>query len=350
MHPEGDPLKGVALVMAATLLFAAGDTLGKHLSMLYAAPLILSARYLINLVLVLATMWPRHRSAVWRTRRSGLVLLRGLLLALATSTMLLALRVMPVAETVAIIYITPVLVMLASGPVLGEKVSPLGWLCAALGFAGVLLIARPGSGLDPWGVALCLLNAVLGSGYHLLTRVLTRTETTMALLFHTALVGSVLSQLMLSRLIVQTPASSAGIASWNRPSKPSVRASAATVSSVTGWPCGTPVTPASEPDSGIGVCSSAQGTSSVAVWFIPAWVASDSGTLSHFSAGKVLQACTNLPPQMPAQDRPEIRKNTSTRLSQVPSTPCSDFQNARPLADRSGTSMDRSPRPRGQAM
>ena len=193
MHPEGNPLKGVALVAAATLLFAAGDTLGKHLSMLYAAALILSARYLINLVLVLATMWPRHRSAVWRTRRSGLVLLRGLLLALATSTMLLALRVMPVAETVAIIYITPVLLMLASGPILGERVSALGWLCTALGFAGVLLIARPGSGLDPWGVALCLLNAILGSGYHLLTRILTRTETTMALLFHTALLGSVLS-------------------------------------------------------------------------------------------------------------------------------------------------------------
>lgn len=189
----GNPLKGVALVVAATLLFAGGDTLGKHLSMLYAAPLILSARYIVNLVLVLATMWPRHRSAVWRTRRSGLVVLRGLLLAFATITMLLALRVMPVAETVAIIYIAPVLLMLASGPILAERVSPLGWFCAALGFGGVLLIARPGSGLDGWGVALCLLNAVLGTGYHLLTRILTRTETTMALLFHTALVGSVLS-------------------------------------------------------------------------------------------------------------------------------------------------------------
>ncbi len=193
MHPEGRPLKGVAMVLAATLLFAGGDTLGKHLSMLYAAPLILSARYLINLVLVLVTMWPRHRSAVWRTQRTGLVLLRGVLLAVATVTMLLALRVMPVAETVAIIYITPVLLMLASGPILNEKVSLFGWVCATLGFAGVLLIARPGSGLDTWGVVLCLLNAVLGTGYHLLTRILTRTETTMALLFHTALVGSVLS-------------------------------------------------------------------------------------------------------------------------------------------------------------
>lgn len=193
MHPEGKPLKGVVMVLAATLLFAGGDTLGKHLSMLYAATLVLSARYLINLVLVLVTMWPRHRSEVWRTQRTGPVLLRGLLLAVATITMLLALRVMPVAETVAIIYITPVLLMLASGPILGEKVSLIAWICAALGFAGVLLIARPGSGLDSWGVALCLLNAVLGAGYHLLTRILTRTETTMSLLFHTALVGSVLS-------------------------------------------------------------------------------------------------------------------------------------------------------------
>jgi drug/metabolite transporter (DMT)-like permease len=193
MHRDGNPLKGVAMVIAATLLFAVGDTLGKHLSMLYAATLILSARYLINLILVLVTMWPRHRSAVWQTQRTGLVLLRGLLLALATITMLLALRVMPVAETVAIIYITPVLLMLASGPILGEKVSLIAWICAALGFAGVLLIARPGSGLDTWGVGLCLLNAVLGTGYHLLTRILTRTETTMALLFQTALVGSVMS-------------------------------------------------------------------------------------------------------------------------------------------------------------
>jgi drug/metabolite transporter (DMT)-like permease len=193
MKPEGTPLRGVAMVAVATLLFAAGDTLGKHLAMLYAATLILSARYAINLVLVAVTMGPRHGTAIWRTHRTGLVMLRALCLVAATVTMLLALRTMPVAETVAIIYITPVLLMLASGPILRERVPPVGWVCAALGFAGVLLIARPGSGLDPWGVTLCLMNAVLGTAYHLLTRVLTRTETTMALLFHTALVGSVLS-------------------------------------------------------------------------------------------------------------------------------------------------------------
>jgi drug/metabolite transporter (DMT)-like permease len=192
MHPEGRPLRGVALVVAATFLFAVADTLGKHLAMLYAVTMVLAARYTVNLALVTLVMWPRHRADLWRTNRTGLVILRGACLALASISMMLALRLMPVAETVAIIYIAPVMVMLAAGTVLKEQVGLLGWISAALGFAGVLLIARPGSGLDPWGVALCLINACLATGYHLLTRILARTETTMALMVHTALVGMVI--------------------------------------------------------------------------------------------------------------------------------------------------------------
>lgn len=191
MPSENRPMRGVLLVIAATFLFAAADTLGKHLVLTYAATMVLAARYTVNLGLVAAVMGPRHGPALWQTNRTALVIVRGLCLALASITMLLALRVMPVAETVAIIYITPVIVMLVSGTVLGERVSRLGWVGAALGFAGVLLIARPGSGLDPWGVALALSNAILATGYHVLTRVLARTETTMALMFHTALVGMV---------------------------------------------------------------------------------------------------------------------------------------------------------------
>ena len=202
MDRTGRPLHGVALVAGATLLFAVADTLGKHLAALYAIPLILAFRYLVNLVIVTAVMWPSHRAALWHTQRTGLVLLRGCCLATASILMLLALRVMPVAETVAIIYITPVLVMLAAGTVLGERVSLRGWISAGLGFVGVLLVARPGSGLDPLGVALSLGNACLATGYHLLTRVLARTETTMALMFHTALVGAGLFASLLLGLVL----------------------------------------------------------------------------------------------------------------------------------------------------
>lgn len=185
------PLKGVLLVVAASFLFAVADTLGKHLVVLYAASLVLAVRYALNLLLVVVTMWPKHRAGLWRTNRTGLVVLRGLCLTLSSISFLAALQSMPIAETVAIVYLTPVLVVLAAGPILGEVVRLQSWIGALLGIAGVVLIARPGSGLEPWGVAITLFSAVLSTGYHLLTRALMHSETTMAMMFHTALVGTV---------------------------------------------------------------------------------------------------------------------------------------------------------------
>jgi drug/metabolite transporter (DMT)-like permease len=124
-----------------------------------------------------------------RTNRTGLVMLRAASLTVGSLTMGLALRYMPVGETVAIVYLSPFIVLLLSMPLLGERVSPAGWLGAILGFLGVLLIIRPGSGLNGFGVALCLINACCAAAYHTLSRVLARTETMAAMLFHTALIG-----------------------------------------------------------------------------------------------------------------------------------------------------------------
>ncbi len=189
-------LRGVLLAVSATFLFAMGDTLGKHLSMLYAVSLVLAARYVVNLVLIVLVMGPSHGTTLWHANRQVLMVLRGLCLALASISLLLALRVMPVGEAIAIIYISPFAVMVIAGRFLGEEVSLTGWLGAIGGFLGVLLIVRPGSGLDPVGVALAIFNAGCATCYILLTRILTRTESTMAMLFHTALVGAVVFAVM----------------------------------------------------------------------------------------------------------------------------------------------------------
>lgn len=185
------PLKGILLVVLATLAFASADVLTKHLTQNHPIPVVVAVRYLVNLGLLAVFLYPRMGAQLWRVRSPSLVLLRGFCLALASLTMGLALRLMPVGETVAIVYLSPFAVMLLAIPLLGEKVSWVGWLWAALGFAGVMLILRPGSGLDPWGVAFALMNAGLATGYHLLTRKLAGHESTMAMLFHTALVGAV---------------------------------------------------------------------------------------------------------------------------------------------------------------
>jgi len=171
-------------------LFAIGEVLTKQLTMAFPVMLVMAVRYLVSLVLVALVLGPASGRDLWRTRRTGLVVLRGLCLAAASVTLGLALRTLPVGETVSIIYLAPVAVLILSGPVLGERVGLVAWIGAGVSFAGVLAIMRPGGGLDPVGVAFALVNAALGTLFHLLTRILSRTESTAALMFHTMLTGS----------------------------------------------------------------------------------------------------------------------------------------------------------------
>lgn len=191
IQPSGRPLVGVLMVMGAVLLFAGNDTVTKLLVAQYPVPLVSAIRYMVHLALMLVLLLPRAGTGVFRTQRTGLVLLRGLCLVVSTLGMGLALQRMPMPESVAIVFLAPMLVVLAAGPVLGEKVAAASVMAAVVGFAGVLLIVRPGGGLDLLGVTFVLIAVATSVVYYLLSRVLARTEGTLTLLFYTALVGTV---------------------------------------------------------------------------------------------------------------------------------------------------------------
>jgi drug/metabolite transporter (DMT)-like permease len=191
------PLRGIALVLLAVLLFASQDAAGKHLMTKYNVPLVAAIRYGLNVVFLVIFMMPRHSAGLWRTHRTFTVMIRGVSLAFATLFAGLALQRMPVGETVAILYLQGFGVMIAAAWLLKERVSWAGWLGAAAGFAGVLLIARPGGNLDPVGVIFALACAATSVVYVLLSRTLSATETTMAMLFHVAVAGAILFAVLL---------------------------------------------------------------------------------------------------------------------------------------------------------
>jgi drug/metabolite transporter (DMT)-like permease len=187
----------IFLVLGAVLMFASMDTTSKHLSLVLPIPFILWARYVVNFVLIIITFGPRHGWSMVKTNRTGLVLLRGVALAMSSMCAVFALHAMPVAETTAIIYLAPFGVMLLSGPLLGERVRFAGWLATGLGFIGLLLITRPGSGLSHWGIFYGICTAIGTMTYHMMSRGLARTETTMALLFHACWIGILIYAAML---------------------------------------------------------------------------------------------------------------------------------------------------------
>jgi drug/metabolite transporter (DMT)-like permease len=191
MSSPQNPLKGVVLVLFAVVLFASIDTVGKHLMTKFNVPLVACIRYALNVVLLSVLVAPRYGKELWQAQRRSLVLVRALSLAFATLFASLALQRMPVGETVAILYLQGFGIMFASAYILKERINWVGWLGAIAGFAGVLLIARPGSALDGLGVLFALIAAAVSVVYILLSRSLAATENTMSLLFHVAVVGTV---------------------------------------------------------------------------------------------------------------------------------------------------------------
>jgi drug/metabolite transporter (DMT)-like permease len=186
------PLRGALLCVAALVLFACMDTAMKLLTATLSVPLIVAARYIVSLLVVVLVAAPGNGLTLAQTQRPGLVLARAGFLCGASLFVGLAFARMPVAETTAINFLAPILVVLAAGPFLRENVGWTGWAAAILGIAGVLLIARPGSGLSGSGVAFALAAATSNAGYQLLSRVLAGTERTMTLLFYVNLIGAVL--------------------------------------------------------------------------------------------------------------------------------------------------------------
>ncbi|WP_121118107.1 DMT family transporter [Croceibacterium ferulae] len=195
LHLTGS-VQAVLFCCLGVLLFACMDATIKYLAMRHDVPIIVAVRYLVNWLLLVAIVGPVCRGRLVRTHRTGLVLVRACSLAVASLLVGLALQRMPVAETTAINFLAPMLVVVVAGPLLGEKVGAASWATALIGFGGVLLIARPGSGLELTGLACALAAVGANVAYQLLSRTLARTERTTALLFYAALVGTVIFGIM----------------------------------------------------------------------------------------------------------------------------------------------------------
>jgi len=175
-NANSHPLRGIALMLLATLLFAGHDALSKYLSGFYPIVMIVWARYLVHTLLMGALFLPRTGLRVLRSQRPLLQVLRGLCL-LGTSILFNSgLMYIPLAEATAVNFLAPLLVTALSVWLLGERVSLGQWLAVSLGFVGVLVIVHPGSAffappiLFPFGSALCF------CGYQLLTRKLAEVD------------------------------------------------------------------------------------------------------------------------------------------------------------------------------
>ncbi|HRQ59501.1 MAG TPA: DMT family transporter [Azoarcus taiwanensis] len=190
-------LKAILMVIGAVTLFVLLDATVSHLGKTYPVPLLVWARYAVHCLLMVVLLAPNMRMRLISTARPLRQIVCALCLVATSFLGMAAFIRMPLAETTALIFMSPLIVTLLAGPVLGERISVLRWAAAVGGFIGVLLIARPGSGLALEGVVFAVGAAVMYAAYQILTRQLSGTENPVTMLFYTAMVGTVVMSLAL---------------------------------------------------------------------------------------------------------------------------------------------------------
>jgi drug/metabolite transporter (DMT)-like permease len=146
------------------------------------------SRSIVAFPIMLAMVWWETGLSALADRRLGLLLFRASLLMAGYVCYYMGFAAMTFANAVALYCTVPLIVVVLAGPFLGERVGFVRWLAVAVGFVGVVVMLRPGSGVfEPAGL-LILVCAVLYSIGMVMARGMSGTVSTSVMSFTNNLV------------------------------------------------------------------------------------------------------------------------------------------------------------------
>ncbi|SLN28288.1 Riboflavin transporter [Roseovarius albus] len=181
-------LLGAMFGMAAVFCFSLNDLWIKQLSDNYALHQVVLIRACIGTLTFFAFVMPFNGGfRVFRTRRPSALALRGMCAVLANTFLFLGLWALPIADAVAIFFVSPLIITLMSVFILRETVGPRRWAAVIIGLIGVLIIIRPGTEVFQIASIFPILAATLYSCMHIIARRIGQTESAATMAIYTQL-------------------------------------------------------------------------------------------------------------------------------------------------------------------
>lgn len=162
---------GISLCLGSMFIFAMQDSITKVLVQDMAVAQFVMVRYWV--FALFAVGWVAWRGELRRalhTRKPGLQIARSLLSVAEIAIFNLSLRFLGLAEAHALLAVFPLIAIALASPMLGEKVGLRRWMAVAAGFAGTLIILRPGQEVFKPEAFIALSAAVCFAFYNLITR------------------------------------------------------------------------------------------------------------------------------------------------------------------------------------
>ena len=202
-QPTASPRLGIALMSIAMLTVPGVDGFAKALSAEHSPLFVSWARYAVATLVVLPLAALSHGAAVFPSTRRVPHFVRTLLLVCSMTLYFLAIARIPLATAMSAFFVGPIIAVVVAVTWLGEQLTPRKAASLALGFAGALIIARPGSDVDP-GVLMALGAGVCFGCYLVATRMTAFSASPLQTLAFQSLVGA----------LIMTPQA---IATWSWP-------------------------------------------------------------------------------------------------------------------------------------
>jgi drug/metabolite transporter (DMT)-like permease len=186
-------LKGVLAAVGGILFLTLNDAVSKYLTQSFPVGQVICLRQAATLLFIvpyvaLVTGFGALRVVSWRGQ-----LTRGMLFVGGSAFMVWGLATLPLATVITIMFVSPAFIAVLSAPLLAERVGLHRWLAIAGGFAGVVIVMRPGGAAFEWALLIPLAGALTNAFRDIMTRRLARTETSVAILFWSAVIVTVVN-------------------------------------------------------------------------------------------------------------------------------------------------------------
>lgn len=184
------------MMLLALSVLPLSDTIGKYLTATVPVLQIVWARYFFHLAVTAPMAVAGHGRRVLSPRVAARQLVRGLFLAASTICFFSGLRWLPLADSIAVLFVAPLIVTALAPFVLGERVGWRRYGAVAVGFVGALIIVRPG-GETGWYALFPLASGFFYAFYLLATRRLAGSAPPIVTLAYTAVVGTIVLSAMM---------------------------------------------------------------------------------------------------------------------------------------------------------
>ena len=187
-------LRGILWMLVAGVCFACMHATIKQVAHTGLHPFEIAFFRLLFGVLPTIPWFVRDGLAPLRTKRFGLMSLRGVLNVGAMMCFFTALAIAPLAQVTALGFTAPIFATILAVPFLGETVRLRRWTAIAIGFVGTVVILRPGFAEIQLGALLVLFSSVVWGGCMIIIKRLSTTESSATI---TVYMSVVMTPLML---------------------------------------------------------------------------------------------------------------------------------------------------------